>query len=165
MYRSPPVEPSRTIVHRPGPRIVIYVAMALLAVIALPAYVLEPARAFGGGGIVGVAALVGFEVLLLAIARRSVLLTVDARLSTLTLEDTRWPFRGRFRQVPIADLRDVTLQRAPRHPSVRIALVMKSGTEMPLTDSYFGGGAHMDRDIAAIRELCALTGGPHEAAS
>jgi hypothetical protein len=147
-------------VHRPGPRVVVYGAMVFLLAIMLPGYVLEPARMLGGGGVVGLVVLIAFQVLLLSIARRRVILTVDARMTTLTLRDVRWPFPGRSRQVPVAELRGVTRQKAPRGLSVRLAFVLSGGVEMPLTNSYFGDTGHMARDAAAIRKLCGLPEAP-----
>jgi hypothetical protein len=156
MYRVPVADPSKTIVHRPGPRIVVYVSMVMLAVIVLPAYVLEPSRLLSGGAIVGLGVLVAFEVVLLAIVRRRVVLSVDPSNTTLTLEDLRWPLSGRVRQLPVAEVSAVTLQKAPRSLAVRVVLVLQSGAEMPLTRSYFGNGAHMARDLAAIRAFLQL---------
>lgn len=157
MYRTPPTEPTQTFVHRPGPAVVIYIAMAFVALTVVPAFFLAPARSLGGGGVFGGATFLGFEVLLFAIARRHVLLTVDARRTKLELRDVRWPLSPRQRVVPVPSIRDVTVQKAPRSPAVRLALVLESGEHVPLTQSYFGGGAHTDRDLAAIRKLCGLS--------
>ena len=156
MYRASLAKPSRTMVHRPSPRVVVYLSMVFVALVVLPAYVLEPFRALRGGGVFGLIVVIAFEVLLLSIARRRVILSVDARMTTLTLRDVRWPLHARLRTISIPDVRAVTMQRAPRGTTVRIALVLGTGAEVPITDSYFGDTGHMARDVAAIRGLCGL---------
>lgn len=55
--------------------------------------------------------------------------------------------------VPIADVRDVVLQRSPRSRAVRIVLAMQDGRELPVTTSYFGNLGHMEQDASALRAL------------
>ena len=128
--------------------------MAGLAAITVPAYVLEPARSLRGGGIVGLAVLVAFELGLLAIAERRVFLEVDEAGATLTLRHRRWPLPTRTERIPLADVKDVKVDKARRSLAVRLVLVLHSGTEHPLTNSYFGISPRTQRDVEALRELC-----------
>lgn len=128
--------------------------MAFLATIALPAYVVAPSRSLSGGALFGLVVFVAFETVLLSIARRRVLLAVDEHGKSLTIRDLNWPLPERTDRVALAEIIAVNIQKAPRSPAVRIALVFRSGEERPLTQSYFAPGVHMDRDAAAIEAMC-----------
>lgn len=127
--------------------------MAFLAAIALPAYVSEPRRSLGGGGAFGLAVFVAFEVFLFSLAQRRVFLRVNAESGTLTIREARWPLPERTEDIPIADIGDVTLDRAPRSPAVRIVLVLHSGATRALTESYFARSTRMEHDSARLRDM------------
>lgn len=158
MYRTQATseDRGRSVVHRPAPRAIVYAAMVFLMLVVAPAYVLEPARSLGGGGIVGLAMLLAFELLLFSIARRRVVLTVDEHQLNVTILSVRWPLPLRRTELRVADVRAVMIQKAPRGTSMRVALALQSGGELPLTASYFGNTGQMDRDAAQIRALCGL---------
>jgi hypothetical protein len=147
---------SNIVVHHAAPRVVIYACMPFLALIVLPAYVLEPRRLLEFGNIFGLLVFLAFETLLAALAQRRVVLSVDSERQVLTIRGLRWPLAEQSHRIPIDDVADVIKQRAPRSRAVRLALALRSGTETPLTPSYFGDGSRMERDAAAIRRLCGL---------
>lgn len=129
--------------------------MVFLALIFVPAVIFGPAERWGSVS-VGLVVALSFELVLLSIARRRVVVTLDERTSTLILSSTRWPLAARTHQVPVADVQDVVVQKSPNSTAVRIALVLSHDRELPVTSSYFGDLGHMQRDAAAIRALCGI---------
>ncbi len=146
-------EASRTVVHRPAPLLFVYGSMVLLALIGVPPMFLAPPSL--AKMLPGVVVFFAFELLLLSIARRHTLLTIDASRKTLTLQSVRWPLSSRARELPRADVLAVKKQRSERGGAVRLVLVTRTG-EVPVTSSYFGDSRRMDDDATAIRDLCGL---------
>jgi hypothetical protein len=134
------------------------VCLAFVAAIGLPAYVISPERSFAKGGWVGLLVVLGMESLFVAMLLRRTVLTVDPSRGTLTLRGIRLPLPARTRELRAADVVDVVKQFSTGRGGrgSRLALVLRSGEAVALTNSYFGNLGRMDRDMAAIRALCGL---------
>ena len=144
----------REVVHHPAPRAVVYGTMVFIALISLPGIALDP-EAPRTGTLVALGVWLLFEAGLLSIALRRVVLRRHDRTGMLELVSTRWPLAARTHQVALERVRDVAIEKAPRSAAFRLALVLDGGEQLPVTNSYFGRSSRMERDAAAIRELCA----------
>jgi hypothetical protein len=134
------------------------ICLVFVAMIGAPAYVISPEQAFAKGGWVGLLVVLGFEALFIALLLRRTVLTLDATGATLTLRSIRLPFSQRVCEVRMAEIVSVVkqLSRGRGGSGCRLALVLQSGAEVPLTNSYFGSWGRMDRDAAAIRAFLGL---------
>ncbi len=144
--------------YRPGPRIVLGLAIAMLLGIGIPPMVLTP---LGSGTFFAALILGAFVGFLVTLFRRKVLLAVDDASGKLLVEDLRWPLATLHTALPLADIADADVVRdrsAIASNAVRVEIVLRSGTRVPVTSSYWGPGARHERVAAWLRTLCRPAG-------
>jgi hypothetical protein len=138
------------VIHRPAPRFPTIFAMVLLALVVVPALVLAPAGATLWPGLV---LWVLFEAFLATLLFQHVEAHVEG--DQLTFVHRRWPLGGRRQTLPVADVERAELEPSPgrRGPAYRLALKLRDGKTVPLTDAYFGRTDRQERDLAELQRL------------
>jgi hypothetical protein len=137
-------------VHRPAPRLGVFVGMFLLAAVVLPGLVLQPQSYLTAGGFLGLGVFVAFEFLLVTFLMRRVEVSLEG--DTVRLVSVRFPLSSQTKTFSRAHVSGVTLERGRRR-SVRVALKLVDGAQYPLTNSYFGHSAGTDADLQALSTL------------
>ena len=125
--------------------------MTFLLVLIIPGLLMAPERFMGAGGVFGLVVLAAFEVVLLSIVLRRVDVFVEG--DSLRLDSSRWPFGSTTASIPRRQVSGVELQWRPRGRSVRLALKLQNGELLPVTKSYFGNSAVMERDRVTLEAL------------
>lgn len=100
------------------------------------------------------------SVALLWSGRKPLILTRDDRLGCVRVELRRWPFASKVTTYPLAEVRDAIVEVDPMGETFthRVALVLASGVNVPLTDFFCSHGAHHERAAREIRALLGSSG-------
>lgn len=146
---------ARTYDYYPGRMPVLAVGMGLIAIIGLSGTVLGAQQSIGSrvAGALLTAAFVG---LLLTIWMTRVSVQLDEQAGIVAVESRMWPLPARRRGAwRVNEIVDVALEETPKGTSF-LALVLKSGLRVPLSDGYRSRRIQ-ERAREALREmLCSV---------
>lgn len=139
-------------VYRPAPRVGVIFGVALLCLIALPNALVPMSRLLTPGGLAAVVFPLALAAPLALMLRNRVVLAPVDEGRALRLTYHMWlgaPREVTLRFDEIADA-EVESQSGGGLMRSRVALVLRNGERVHLTESYSGGGAH-EAAVKALR--------------